>query len=286
MDRRAFIVTLLATYGCGQKEEPKKPAEAPKAAATNAQPPEKIARLGFLAGFPRLMTQDAASTTIIERLRELGYVEGRNLVIDYRHAETEVLLRELAGQLVATGIQVIYAQGPYALRAACAASATIPIVGLDHESDPVAAGYAVSLARPGGNVTGVFLDQSGISAKQLELLGELVPGLTRVAVLYDAEVASAQRESVEGAARRLGVTIAPIVWRGPDVLPAALRVRNAGRRARTHRAFVPAHLRTGKSTAGSRCRIEEALACNHAVVELGARWLARHLRPCAKRHVP
>src|SRR6185369_12009710 len=99
--------------------------------------------------------------------------------------------------LVATGSQVIWAQGPYALRGARAASATIPIVGFDMESDPIAAGYAASLPRPGGNVTGVFLDQPEVSAKQLQLLRELVPGLTRVAVLFDAAVASAQRESVE-----------------------------------------------------------------------------------------
>jgi putative ABC transport system substrate-binding protein len=188
----------------------------------SAQPREKIARLGFLASSPREAMQVAVST-IAERLRELGYVEGRNLMIDYRHAEPEERLRELATQLVATGSQVIYAQGPYALRGARAASAIIPIVGFDHETDPVAAGYAASLARPGGNVTGAFLDQSEISAKQLQLLRELVPGLTRVAVLFDAAVASAQRESVEVAARRLGITIAPIGWRGPDTLPAALQ---------------------------------------------------------------
>jgi putative ABC transport system substrate-binding protein len=189
----------------------------------NAQPRKKIARLGFLAGFPRLTTQGSISTTIAERLRELGYVEGRNLVIDYRHAELDERLRELASQLVAAGSQAIYAHGPYALRASRAASAIIPIVGFDHETDPVAAGYAASLARPGGNVTGVFLDQSEISGKQLQLLRELVPGLTRVAVLFDAAVASAQRESVQEAARRLGITIAPIVWRGPDTLPATLQ---------------------------------------------------------------
>lgn len=90
-------------------------------------------------------------------------------------------------------------------------------------SDPVAAGYAASLARPAGNVTGVFLDQSELSAKQLQLLKEMVPGLTRVAVLFDAPVATAQRASAEGVATRLGLTIAPIVWRGPDALPAALQ---------------------------------------------------------------
>lgn len=180
-------------------------------------------RAARLSGIRTKRGDAGAVSTIAERLRELGYVEGPNLIIDYRHAEPEEKLRELATQLVATGSQVIYAQGPYALRAARAASAIIPIVGFDYESDPVAAGYAASLARPGGNVTGVFLDQSEISAKQLQLLRELVPGLTRVAVLFDAAVASAQRESVEGAARQLGVTIAPIVWRGPDTLPAALQ---------------------------------------------------------------
>src|SRR5256885_824296 len=105
MDRRRF----LGAGVCGALVLP---------LVANAQPRQKIARLGFLASGP---VQGAVST-IAERLRELGYVEGRNLVIDYRHAEPEERLRELAAQLVATGSQVIYAQGPYALRAARAAS--------------------------------------------------------------------------------------------------------------------------------------------------------------------
>ena len=209
MNRRRFVRTGV----CGVLLLPH---------VANAQQREKMARLGFLAPLPREGMQNVLSV-MTDRLRELGYVENRNLVIDYRYAETEEKLRELATQLVATGSQVIYAHGPYALRGARAASAIIPIVGFDHESDPVAAGYAASLARPGGNVTGVFLDQSEISAKQLQLLRELVPGLTRVAVLYDAAVASAQLESIERAAGQLGVTIAPIPWQGPEALPAALQ---------------------------------------------------------------
>ena len=189
----------------------------------HAQPREKVARLGFLAAVPREAMQGTVSL-MTERLGALGYVEGRNLVIDFRYAETEQKFREHATELVATGSQVIFAQGPYALRGARAASAIIPIVALDMESDPVAAGYAVSLARPGGNVTGVFLDQPEVSAKQLQLLRELVSGLTRVAVLFDAAVASKQLESVEAAARRLDVTIAPIAWHGPDALSAALQL--------------------------------------------------------------
>ena len=188
--------------------------------AANGQLQGKTARVGFLASFPR-----EGLATLVDRLRELGYVEGRNVSFDFRQADadSEERFRELATELVGVGIQVIYAQGPYALRAARAVTATVPIVGYDFESDPIAAGYATSLARPGGNVTGVFLDQSEVSAKQLQLLKEMVPGLTRVAVLWDAAVAAAQREAVDDAARRLGVTVSPIVWRGPDALPAALR---------------------------------------------------------------
>jgi len=144
MDRRAFIGAMASGL-----------LAAPLVA--NAQPREKVVRLGFLAASPREAIQGVVST-MVDRLSELGYVEGRNLVIEYRHAETEQKFQGLATQLVATGSEVLFAQGPYALRGARAASAIIPIVGLDMESDPVAAGYAASLARPGGNVTGVFLD--------------------------------------------------------------------------------------------------------------------------------
>lgn len=207
-DRRRFVVTGVCAVLALSR-------------VAYAQQEKKVARLRFLATSPRESMQGILST-MGGRLRELGYVEGRNLIIDFRYAETEDAFRELTSEFVATGSQVIFAQGPYAVRGSRAATAIIPIVGLDNESDPVAAGYAASLARPGGNVTGVFLDQPELSGKQLQLLGELVPGLTRVAVLYDAPVASAQLQSVETAARQLGVTVAPIVWRGPDLLPAAL----------------------------------------------------------------
>jgi putative tryptophan/tyrosine transport system substrate-binding protein len=209
MDRRTFICSVAGGL-----------LAAPLAA--DGQPQGKTARVGFLVTSPR-ETLPRVVGTIVDRLRELGYVEGRNVILDFRHADSEERFRELATQFVGVGIQAIFAQGPYALRAARAATATVPIVGIDNESDPIAAGYATSLARPGGNVTGVFLDQSEVSAKQLQLLKEMVPGLTRVAVLWDAAVATAQREAVDDGARRLGVTVSPIVWRGPDALPEALR---------------------------------------------------------------
>jgi len=123
-------------------------------------------------------------STFVAHLRELGYFEGQNLVIEFRHADTQDRLRELTTELVELGVQVIYATNPYALRCARDVTTTPPIVGYDYESDPVAVGYAASFARPGGNVTGVFLDQASVSAKQVQLLKEVVPGLSRAAVLW------------------------------------------------------------------------------------------------------
>jgi putative tryptophan/tyrosine transport system substrate-binding protein len=190
--------------------------------ATIAQTPAKIARMGYLALAPRELLPNAVAT-MVTRLAELGYHEGKNLIIEFRSADTQDRLQELAAELNAIGVRVIFARSEYAIRAARAATTTLPIVGLDNEIDPIAAGYAASLARPGGNLTGIFLDQPEVSAKQLQLLKEMVPTLSRVAVLWDPAVATAQREAVEVAGSRLGVKIAPIAWRGADALAAALR---------------------------------------------------------------
>ena len=210
MDRRAFIGALASSL-----------VAVPRAA--NAQSPPKIARVGYLTSSPR-DAQPGSTSHFFTRLGELGYVEGKNVVIDFRYADTEERLRERATELVDVGAKVIFAANPYALRAARAVTTTPPIVGYDYEDDPVAAGYAASLARPGGNVTGVFLDQTEVSAKQLQLLKEMVAGLSRVAVLWDAPLATAQRQAVEDAGRRLGIMVSPIVWRGTDALPGALRL--------------------------------------------------------------
>ena len=151
MDRRRFLLTSLAWT-----------LAAPFAAA--AQHEGKMARVGFLAGARREMLPISVPT-FVGQLRELGYIEGQNLVIEFRHADTQERFRELTAELAGVGVQVIYATNPYAVRGAREATMTLPIVGYDYESDPVAAGYAASLARPAGNVTGVFLDQAGVSAK-------------------------------------------------------------------------------------------------------------------------
>ena len=183
MDRRTFVATGVGSL-------------LGLSFSANGQPQGKIPRVGFLLSSPREALKLVAPT-IVDRLRELGYAEGRNVILDFRNAESEERFRALAAELIGVGVHVIFAVGPYALRAARAVTATVPIVGLDNESDPITAGYATSLARPGGNVTGVFLDQSEVSAKQLQLLKEAVPGLARVAVLWDAP-------DRQGTARRSG----------------------------------------------------------------------------------
>ena len=210
MDRRVFITGMAGGL-----------LAAPLAA--EAQPAGKTSRVGWLAG-ARRETLTISVPAFVGQLRELGYVEGQNLVIEFRDANSRDRFRELTTELIGAGVQVIYAANPSAIQGAWDATRTLPIVGYDYESDPVAVGYASSLARPGGNVTGVFLDQAGVSAKQLQLLTEVVAGVSRVAVLWDAQLARPQHEAVTDAARRLGVAVSSIVWRGPDELPAALRL--------------------------------------------------------------
>ena len=119
-------------------------------------------------------------------MRELGYVEGKNIVIEWRYAEGKIdRLPALAAELVRLKVDVIVTAGPAATRAAKQATATIPIV-MAFDNDPVGSGFVANLARPGGNITGLSTFAPELSGKQLELLKEIVPKLSRVAVLGDS----------------------------------------------------------------------------------------------------
>ena len=116
-------------------------------------------------------------------LAEEGYVEGKNLAIKDRFTNFRPeLMHEAAGDLVRLKVNAIYAVGPEAVAAARSATSSVPIIGIDLESDPLALGYVKSLARPGGNLTGTFLDLPELSGKQVGLLKEIVPRLSRIAV--------------------------------------------------------------------------------------------------------
>jgi putative tryptophan/tyrosine transport system substrate-binding protein len=148
-----------------------------------AQQAMKVHRIGWLSpGFPR-PDRDPPVDAFRQGLRELGYVEGQNLIIEYRGAEgKDERLPDLAAELVGLQVEVIVAVGPTATRAAQHATHTIPTV-MTGTADPVGAGFVASLARPGGNITGLSLMMTELPGKRLELLKETVPQSTRVAVL-------------------------------------------------------------------------------------------------------
>jgi putative tryptophan/tyrosine transport system substrate-binding protein len=148
----------------------------------DAQQPKKVPRIGFL-GFTSLSAIAARIEAFQQGLREFGYVEGKNIVVEYRSAEGELdRLPELAAELVRLKVEVIVTSGPSVTRAVKEATTTIPIV-MGFDTDPVGNGFVASLARPGGTITGLSVVSPEISGKQLELLKEIVPKLSHVAVL-------------------------------------------------------------------------------------------------------
>jgi putative ABC transport system substrate-binding protein len=166
-------------------------------------------------------------------LAEFAYVERQNVAFEYRWAEEkEERLPALAADLVERRVDVIVAAGPSAIKAAKNARGAVPIVAIDFESDPVAAGFATSFARPGGNITGVFLDQAELSGKWLELLKEAVPKLGRVAVLWDAATPPHQLNAIKIAAKVLALKVDTLEVRRlndfEDAFGAAARKRAQG----------------------------------------------------------
>ena len=219
MERRSFIsaatLSLLA---------------APLAA--EAQPAGKVPRIGFLVA---ASASDSAYARWIETfrqgLRDLGYVEGRNIVIEYRYAgEKYERLPGLAAELVRLKVDVIVSHGTPGPLAAKQVTSAIPIV-MTSAGDPVASGLVSSLARPGGNVTGLSLMVPELGGKRLQLLKEILPGLSRVAVLWNAAnpYASLVVREMEATATTLGVQLQSLVVRGPDDFEGALAAATTGR---------------------------------------------------------
>jgi putative ABC transport system substrate-binding protein len=177
----------------------------------HAQQPKKVPRIGYLSAFDPA-TESARYEAIRLALRELGYIEGQNIASEYRYAEGKRdRYPEIAAELVRLKVDIIVvAGGDRLVRAAKNATKTIPIVMTGAGSDPVAAGHVESLARPGGNVTGVTLLSRELGGKLLELFKEAVPKVARVAVLYDPAAPASVlevKEVLPVAARALGLTI-------------------------------------------------------------------------------
>ena len=171
MDRKTVIVVWLVALTLA----PFHPAE--------AQQPAKIPRIGLLSAVP-LSSMSARVEAFRQGLRELGYVEGQNIAIEYRFAEGKLdQVSHNAAELVRLKVDAIVTAGATDTRAAKQATSTIPIV-MAFDSDPVGSGFVASLARPGGNITGLSSLTPEITGKQLELLKDIVPRLSRVAVLW------------------------------------------------------------------------------------------------------
>jgi len=194
-----------------------------------AQQPKNVPRIGFLSA-ASASSISARSEAFRQGLRELGYVEGQNLVIEYRYAEGKLdRLRELAAELVRLPVDVILSAGPTVTRPAQEATSTIPIV-MAFDSDPVGSGFVASLARPGGNITGLSTLSPEITGKQLELLKEIVPTLSRVAVLGNSLTAGNAQvlRETETTAQALRVQLQYIDMPGlKDIEPAFRDVSQA-----------------------------------------------------------
>jgi putative tryptophan/tyrosine transport system substrate-binding protein len=181
-------------------------------APAEAQQPKKVPRIGYLSVSDAANASSTGDEGIRSALRELGYVEGRNIAIDYRYSEGKPeRAAELAAELVRLKVDIIVAAGgPTWVQAAKNATKTIPIVMVGLGADPVEAGLVESLAQPGGNVTGITNLGRDLIGKRLELLKEAVPKIARVAVLFDPANPVTVKESkknLQTAARALHMTI-------------------------------------------------------------------------------
>jgi len=198
--------------------------------SAEAQQPTKVPRTAYLSA--------SSSSTNPERieafwqgLRELRYVEGKNIVIEWRHAEEKIdRLPALAAELVRLKVDIIVTSGPTATRAVKEATSTIPIV-MAQDPDPVGNGFVASLARPGGNITGLATLTPELSGKRLELLKEIVPKLSRVAVLgTSTRPGNAQAlEEIELAAKAFGVKLQYLDVLDPKDIETAFRAAVKGR---------------------------------------------------------
>ena len=178
--------------------------------------------IGYLSEVPNVARLNAA---FLRGMAELGYVEGKNFATEYRFNPES--LPQAATDLVRRNVNAIFAAAPAAVVAVSKATTSIPVVGIDLESDPVAKGYAQSLARPGGNITGIFLDIPELSGKQLALLKEIVPRLSRIAIFGIPGLNALQFAATETAARAVGVEAEILEVRVPDDLHGAMEAARA-----------------------------------------------------------
>src|SRR5215470_2853539 len=191
--------------------------------AVAAQALAKAARIGWLRGGPDTPEVCPIIDAFIQALHDLGYRVGQNATLAIRFPTGPATLSALAHELLQFQPDVIVTSSPASMEAVRQATTTVPIVAEDLETDPVASGVVERYSHPGGNLTGVFLDMPEFSGKWLELLREVVPGLTRVAVLWDPATGPVHVRGLEGAARAVGVQLYVLEVRSGDEFEGAFR---------------------------------------------------------------
>jgi putative ABC transport system substrate-binding protein len=217
MKRRAFITLLGGAAAAASLSCP---------IAARAQQGERIRRVGMLTGGVAADDPDAQTNVaaFLQVLQQLGWTDGRNLRIDYRWgAGNADNIRKFAAELAASAPDVIFANGTVTMGPLLQATRTLPIV-FTAVADPVGAGFVDSLSRPGGNATGFMQFEYSLSGKWLELLKEIMPGVTRAAVLRDPAITSGigQFAVIQSVAPSVGVDVSPVNVRDPDEIERAI----------------------------------------------------------------
>ena len=193
-----------------------------------AQLANKIPRIGYISGTGDAKNPGTHIEAFQQGLRDLGYVEGKNILVEYRHAEGKLdRVSSLLAELAQLNVDVLVCPSLVAIRAAKQATTSVPIIMVT-ALDPVAAGFIDSLARPGGNITGITRRTRDLSGKRLELLKEAVPGISRVGIITGTTTRGIQ--DFEAAARALKLTMQSLEVRGPNpdfegVFEAAIKGR-------------------------------------------------------------
>jgi putative tryptophan/tyrosine transport system substrate-binding protein len=209
----------------------------------SGQQTSKVHRIGYLGLGPA--TSAARVDAFLAGLRDLGYAEGKNLVIEFRWGDNPDQLRKLAGELVLSNVELIFGTSSTEVAAARQATTTIPIVFATH-ADPVGTGHVASLARPGGNITGLSVVQTDLTAKAIEILKEAVPLARRFGILSSPTVPSHRPtvEAARAAGEKLGLALHTAIVETTDDFEAAIAsLEGAG----VHALFVAASSLTVRS---------------------------------------
>ena len=214
-----------------------------------AQPQAKVSKIGWLSARPG---SNSGQEVIVRMLRDLGYVEGKNIAFEYRYANNKLdRFPALADELVRVKVDVLLTPGTPGALALKNATKTIPIVFTD-VTDPVAAGLVASLARPGGNITGFSSIEAVLAGKRLELLKEAFPKISRVAVLWNPHDPSSAQQWKESqlAARELGLQLHSMEVSSADQFESAFKeaIKSAALRSSSYRARWPFLIKTGSRT--------------------------------------